>query len=57
MYQLLLFDMKKKILSKTNFVQVLGNGELSNKITIEATKFTKTALAKLQKSGSTAKEI
>ena len=38
-------------------VKVLGNGELSNKITIEATKFTKTALAKLQKSGSTAKEI
>ena len=38
-------------------VKVLGNGELSNKITIEATKFTKTALEKLEKSGSTAKEI
>ena len=38
-------------------VKVLGNGELSNKITIEATKFTKTALDKLEKSGSTAKEI
>ena len=38
-------------------VKVLGNGELSNKITIEATKFTKTALEKLQKSGSTPKEI
>ena len=37
--------------------KVLGNGELSNKITIEATKFTKTALEKLEKSGSTAKEI
>ena len=37
-------------------VKVLGNGELSNKITIEATKFTKTALEKLEKSGSTAKE-
>ena len=38
-------------------VKVLGNGELSNKITIEATKFTKPALEKLEKSGSTAKEI
>ena len=38
-------------------VKVLGNGELSNKITIEATKFTKTALEKLEKSGSTSKEI
>ena len=38
-------------------VKVLGNGELSNKITIEATKFTKTALEKLEMSGSTAKEI
>ena len=38
-------------------VKDLGNGALSNKITIEATKFTKTALEKLEKSGSTAKEI
>tara|TARA_A100001037_G_scaffold251520_1_gene235078 strand:+ start:8052 stop:8495 length:444 start_codon:yes stop_codon:yes gene_type:complete len=38
-------------------VKVLGNGELSSKVTIEANKFTKSALEKLEKSGSTAKEI
>ena len=38
-------------------VKVLGDGELKKKITIQANKFTKSALAKIEESGSKAEVI
>jgi large subunit ribosomal protein L15 len=38
-------------------LKVLGNGEITVKITVHANKFTKSALEKLEKAGSTAKEL
>ena len=38
-------------------LKILGNGEITAKITVHANKFTKSALEKLEKAGSTAKEL
>lgn len=38
-------------------IKVLGNGELEKKLTIQANKFSKTALAKINESGSKAEVI
>ena len=38
-------------------VKVLGDGELEKKLTIKANKFSKTAIEKLEKSGSTIEVI
>ena len=38
-------------------IKVLGNGELEKKLTIQANKFSKTALEKINKSGSKAEVI
>ena len=38
-------------------IKVLGNGELNKKLTIKANKFSKTALEKIEKSGSKAEVI
>ena len=38
-------------------IKVLGNGELEKKLTIQASKFSKSALEKIKKSGSKAEVI
>ncbi|HUM24543.1 MAG TPA: uL15m family ribosomal protein, partial [Saccharofermentans sp.] len=38
-------------------VKVLGNGELSKKLTVKAVKFTASAKEKIEKAGGTAEEV
>ena len=47
------FDVSKTV----DGVKVLGDGELEKKLTIKANKFSKTAIEKLEKSGSTIEVI
>ena len=42
---------KKVIKKKLNGIKILGNGEIKNKITIKATKISKSALKKIEKVG------
>ena len=44
--------MKKRIIKKKlNGIKILGNGEIKNKIKIQATKISKSALKKIEKVG------
>ena len=42
---------KKGIIRKAGFVKILGNGELSNSVTVHAQKFSRSAADKIEKSG------
>ncbi len=42
---------KKGIIRKVGFVKILGNGELSNSVTVHAHKFSQSAASKIEKSG------
>jgi large subunit ribosomal protein L15 len=49
---------EKKIIKKTNDgLKVLGNGELTKKLSVKAVKFTKTAQQKIESAGGTAEVI
>ena len=49
---------EKRIINKElDGVKVLGNGELEKKLTIQANKFSKSALEKIEKAGSKAEVI
>lgn len=52
-------EMKKAGLIRINadLVKVLGNGELEKAVTVEAHKFTKSALEKIEKSGGRAQVV
>jgi len=41
----------KGVIRKVNFVKVLGNGELSEAVTVHAQKFSRSAVEKIEKSG------
>ena len=45
------------LISKTDKVKILGRGELKNKITIEAHKFSASAKEAIEKAGGTAKTV
>ena len=44
------------LVGKMNDVKILGNGELTKKLEVEAAKFTASAKEKIEKAGGTAKE-
>ncbi len=46
-------DAKRLIPSRTKLLKILGQGELAKKLTIKAHAFSKSALEKIEKSGST----
>lgn len=45
------------LVGKKNDVKVLGDGELTKKLTVEAAKFTASAKEKIENAGGTAKEV
>ena len=48
---------EKGIIKRSDDVKILSQGELKKKITLEFSKFSKTALEKIQKSGSIIKKL
>ena len=42
---------EKGMIHKTNLVKILGNGELSEAVTVHAQKFSRSAIDKIEKSG------
>ena len=52
----LLLD-KKVIRKELGGLKVLGNGELTKKLTVKATKFSQSAKEAIEKAGGTAEEI
>ena len=45
------------LVGKKNAVKILGNGELTKKLNVEAAKFTASAKEKIEKAGGTAEEV
>ena len=41
----------KRVIRRVNFVKILGNGELSEAVTVHAQKFSRSAVEKIEKSG------
>jgi large subunit ribosomal protein L15 len=48
---------EKGMIHKTNLVKILGNGELSEAVTVHAQKFSRSAIDKIEKSGGKAVTI
>ncbi|MBQ8995760.1 MAG: 50S ribosomal protein L15 [Oscillospiraceae bacterium] len=52
------FDLREAgLVGKKNAVKILGNGDLTKKLNVEAAKFTASAKEKIEKAGGTAKEV
>ena len=49
--------LEKKLVKQNRFLKVLGNGEISKKLTIRAHLFSKSALEKLENAGVTVEKI
>lgn len=45
------------LVGKKNAIKILGDGELTKKLNVEADKFTASAKEKIEKAGGTAKEV
>jgi len=42
---------KKRMIRKVDYVKILGNGELSEAVTVHAQKFSRSAVDKIEKAG------
>ena len=52
------YDLREAgLVGKKNAIKILGDGELTKKLNVEADKFTASAKEKIEKAGGTAKEV